>query len=1079
MKPRTINFPRCANTLRVAFALFFGFGSIAYGQAITGTLLGTVTDTSGAVMANAKLTTTNQSTGISSSRVTDVEGNYVAPYLAPGLYTIMVEYGGFRTVVSKDNIVQVNQTTRVDLTMSPGAVTEHVDVQGTAPLVQSTTSEIGHVIQDRQIGSLPLNGRLFEQLVTLTPGALAAGFGDFGENPAAAGARTPIHATVNGLPWSGNHFLIDGVTNSEPLNAFINITPPLEAIAEFKVQTNNPTAEFGAFGGAIVNLAMKSGTNELHGSAFEYLRNDALNARNFFSASKAPFRTNQFGGTAGGPIQRNKLFVFADYQGMRQRNGRTFLFTVPTALQRQGVLTEGGSGGIYDPMSRLPFPNRTIPASRLNPITAQVARNIYPQANLPGLVNNYVENNSLAADVDQFDVKGDWQLSSRDQVFARESFSRREMTDPSPGNQFMNGGPGSNSRNQNAVLGYTHSFSANRINEFRVGFNRYATSHFANDFGIAENNQLGIVNGNLPGFPETFGIAQFSIPGFRDTGGPGWTNAQRIANSFQYTDSFTWILSRHTLKFGGDFRRIQSTLTNPQTQPRGLFEFNGNVTSNLGAAGTGDPWASFLLGDPWHVARDVVNTRPGVRMFFSGLYAQDDYRITPKLTLNLGLRWDVFTRPVEKYNRQSNFDLATGLIDVASADNRGPNIDTFMRGWGPRAGLAYSPDNGRTAFRAAYGLSYFPDNFGATGGTLERNYPFFLITDLVTPTPYVPFRSVSEGLPGFTPVALQPQLQPPPGFAVWFVSKDFRQDMAQMWNASIQRKLPGQTMVEAAYVATRGTHLYRDLDLNVPLPGPGAIDPRRPYYSLNPNIPSIHQRNGDGASSYQSAQFKAVKQAGHGLTLLAAYTVSKSIDNMNVLFPYLDSLNRGLSSNFKSVDIPQNFVLSYVYELPFGRGRALLSQRSQLVDRLAGGWSVNGITTFRSGQPLAMGVASSLLNTGTGNRADITCSSVGRPKRLDEWFDTSCFASPAPYLFGNSGVGHLRGPGVNNFDFSVSKDLRVDERRKVEFRAEFFNLFNHAIFGNPGTTLGTTSFGVISSTMLPSREVQMGLKLQF
>ncbi len=1070
----------CSLGIRLAVVIFL-LPVLSFGQAITGALVGTVRDASGAVVAGAKLTVTNQDTEISRSMVSDEQGNYLATYLPPGNYRITVEYPGFRTAHSENNLVQVNQTTRVDFELTPGEVTETVEVTAAAPLVRSTTSELGQVIESNRIQTLPLNGRLFQQLITLTPGAVQRGFADFGENPAAAGARSPIHASVNGLPWSGNNFLLDGVANNEPLNAFINVTPPLEAIGQFKVQTNNPTAEFGVFGGAVVNLTMRSGTNEFHGSLFEYLRNDKLNARDFFAPERAPFKTNQFGGTIGGPIVKNKAFFFGDYQGLRQRQGRTFLINVPTPLMRQGILTEGDSPPeIFDPLTGQPFPNRTIPADRINPISRQVA-DIWPLPNRPGLTSNFLENTTLKGRTDAFDVKVDVNIAERAQFFARESFSQREITDPPPGNVFMNNELGINadSRNQNAAAGLTYTFAPNKINELRVGFNRYAVTHFGSDFGIPKNNELGIPNGNIPGHPYTFGIARFDIPGIHPTGSLGSTNAVRIANTFQYTDNFTWVKGRHAFKFGGDIRRIQSTLTNPQTQPRGQFSFDRNFTSNRGAEGTGSPWASFLLGFPRRVDRDFVDTRPGVRMTYAGFYIQDDFRVTPSLTLNLGLRWDLFTHPVEKYNRQSNFNPGDGLIYVANEDNRGPNVDNYYGNWGPRIGMAYSPDNGVTAFRAAYGISYFPDNFGATGGTLERNYPFFLLNVLETPDQFTPFRSISDGLPGFTPVPLQPTLPPPPGFAVFFIPRNFRQDMVQMWNFSIERQLPWNAVVEAAYVGTRGTRIFRNRNINVPLPGPGPIPPRRPFFNVVPNVTEVNQRAGDGDSYYNSAQFKFDKRFSGGFHALVSYTISKSIDTVSSpIYPFFDQLNRGLSAGFKAVDVPQNLVISYRYELPAGRGRPYLSTGGAL-GTLLGGWSVNGITTIQSGQPLVVNVASSRLNTGTGNRADIICEDVSRPRRVERWFDTGCFADPAPFTFGNSGIGHVRGPGIVNFDFSVFKDTAIDEARSLEFRAEFFNLFNNPHFANPNTTFGTTAFGRISSTVLTPREVQLGLRFLF
>ena len=965
---------------------------------------------------------------------------------------------------------------------------------GEAPLIQSTTSDLGQVIESQQIQALPLNGRLFEQLVTIVPGAVQAGWGDFAENPSAAGALTPTQAVVNGLPWSGNYYLVDGVHNTEPLNAFISISPPLDSIDSFKVETSNPNAEYGSFGGAIINLAIKSGTNSFHGEAFDFLRNEDLNARDFFAETRPPYKSNQFGGLFGGPIIKNRLFFFVDYQQLLSHQGQTNTLTVPTALQRQGVLTEGNPGTIYDPSSGQPFTNNTIPTNRMDPV-AQKVQNLFPAPNLPGLANNYIDNTVNTENAPQGDIKIDFQATTNDHIFGRESAAHKNYTNPSPANMFMFGGPNSVALNQNAVLGWDRTISPTMVNELRIGFNRFNVVDTANTYGVNENNALGIPNGNIPGLLYTSGIAQFQISGFTSsnnltgsnnslTGDPGWTNAKRIANIFDYTDNLTWVKAKHTLKFGGDIQQIQSTLTNSQDDPRGIFFFNGNYTSNQGASGTGNPYASFLLGDPYQVYRDFVNTVPAVRMLFAGFFVQDDYRITSKLTLNLGVRWDLFTRPVEKFNRQSNFDPASGLIDLASSSNRGPNVDNNYGNWGPRVGFAYSPDS-KTAIRAAYGISYFPDNFGATGGTLERNYPFFTLGRYTTPTPFTPFWSLSgNGLTAPINVPYTPggTLTPPPGFGVFFVAKGFKQDQAQVWNFSIQRQLPGNMAFTAAYVGTHGLHLYRDLQLNQSLPGPGPIPPRLPFYSVAPNIPTIDQRNGDGTSHYNALQLKGEKRFSSGLSFLASYTWSKTMDNTtNILYPYSDNLNYALSQGFKLVDIPQNLVLSYNYELPFGKGKKLLSASSGLVGHLVGGWSVNGITTFQAGQPLLVTVSNNLLNNnGSNNSANITCSSVSTPKTVQQWFNTSCFAAPPAYTFGNSGVGHVRGPGIDNTDFSIAKDIALgSETRRLRIEGDFFNIFNQAHFSNPNTTFGASNFGTISSDRLPPRLIQLGAKFTF
>jgi Carboxypeptidase regulatory-like domain/TonB dependent receptor len=1060
-----------------------------FAQATSGTVVGSVRDVSGAAAAGAHVTATNSQTGREQSASAGSEGDYTLTNLTPGTYRITAQLKGFTTAVVNDTIVQVQQTTRVDFSLSPGETSQEITVTGEAPLVQSTTSDLGQVIESQQIEALPLNGRLFEQLVTIVPGAVQAGWGDFAENPSAAGAQSPTQAVVNGLPWSGNYYMVDGVHNTEPLNAFISITPPVDSIDSFKVETSNPNAEYGSFGGAIINLVTKSGTNSFHGEAFDYLRNDALNARDFFAKTRAPYKANQFGGAFGGPIIKNKLFFFVDYQQLLQHQGQTNVLSVPTALQKQGILTEGGQSKIYNPLNGQPFANNTIPTSLINPIALRV-ENLFPAPNLPGLANNYVDNTVNTQNVPQGDIKIDWQVAQSDHIFGRESAAHRNFTNPSPANIFIFGGPGSISLAQNAVLGWDHTISPSMQNAARFGFNRFNVEDFANSYGINENNALGIINGNIIELPYTSGIAQFNITGFAQsgapglTGDPGWTNAKRVANIFDYNDNVAWVAGKHTVKFGADIQRIQSTLTNAQDDPRGIFNFNGNYTSNQGASGTGNPYASFLLGYPNSVARDFVNTVPGVRMTFAGFYVQDDYRITNSLTLNVGVRWDLFTRPVEKYDRQSNFNPANGLINLASAGNPGPNVDNNYGNWQPRVGFAYSPDGGKTAIRGAFGISYFPDNFGATGGTLERNYPFFTVTQLNPPTPFTPFYSLNQGLPGPITVPITPggALTPPPGFGVFYVAKNFKQDEAQVWNFSIERQLPGKMMISAAYVGTHGLHIYRDLQLNQSLPGPGTTGPRLPYYSVAPNIPTVDQRNGDGTSHYNSLQVKAQKRFGSGLSFLASYTWSKTMDNTsNITYPYNDSLNYMLSNGFKLTDVPQNLVLSYGYELPFGKGKTFLNQWTGVGGALVSGWSINGISIFQSGQPLLITVANNLLNNNGGsNPANITCSSVPMPKTVSQWFNTGCFAAPPAYTFGNSTAGQAFGPGLENTDFSIAKESRLgSETRRLRIEASFFNIFNAAHFGNPNTTFGNAGFGAISNDRLAPRQIQLGAKLSF
>jgi hypothetical protein len=1040
-------------------------------QTIRGTLTGTVTDSTGAIVPGATVTATNNSTGISDSTASNAQGTYTFPLVSPGTYQLAVELQGFKRYVRDGVVVEVAQTTRVDVSLQIGAVSESILVTGTSPLVRSTTSELGQVIPMKTIQALPLNGRFFEHLITTTPGAMPFySRGDSAENASAAGARIATAHSVNGMPWSGNNYLLDGVVNNEPQNAYINITPPLEAIQEFKVQTNNPTAEFGVFGGAAVNLTIRSGTNDWHGSGFDYLRDDALNAKSYFAPTKAPYRSNQYGGTFGGPVVKSRAFFFGDYQGLSLDAGRTQTLTVPTALMRQGNFSEI-SQRIFDPITGLPFAGNVIPTTQLDPIAVKVA-NIYPVPNQPGLANNYIENNVVTQRVKAGDFRVDLNLGNTGSVFGRYSASRRHYDEPAPGNIFM-GANNSDSENSNGVVGYTRPFSGNRFYELRFGYNRYYTHQYAEDAGIDENNALGIPNGNLAAFPETTGIASFRPSGFANTGSPGTTNAIRVGRQFLLTNNFSWLKGRHSFKFGEDLRLYKGAVSNPQTQPQGRFTFDANYTSNRGASGTGYSFASFMLGYPSLVQRDVVNTWPEVTDTFLGLFAQDDVHVNQKLSLQLGLRWDLMTPPVQADNRQSNFSIADGLIHVASDSDKTAGVDTHYDYFAPRLGLAYTPDNGRTAIRAAVGISYFADNFGANGGTNERNYPFFQQIDLNTPTTFTPFRTISDGLPAFSPISIAPGsvVAPPAGFAVFYIPQHFHADTATMWNVGVQRELGWNMMGEVAYVGTRGTNLFRSYNINVPDPGPGPVQQRRPFFAIAPTITTINMRDGDGKSWYDALQVKLDKRFSRGLQALISYTYSKTTDNVTPasIAPQLADVVMPAVS--KTIDIPHIFVASWTYEIPEKAG-------GPAAKALTGGWSVSGMTSYHSGDPLDIRVSSSQLNNGGGNWADQTCATVGTPKTVDRWFDTSCFANPAQYQFGNYVIGNARGPAVFNTDVSVAKRTAIG-RVTAEIRVDVFNLFNRAHFDKPATTFGNSTFGTISATRLTPREGQLGFRLLF
>ncbi|HEY4782327.1 MAG TPA: carboxypeptidase regulatory-like domain-containing protein, partial [Chthoniobacterales bacterium] len=714
---------------------------VAFCQGVSGHILGTVKDSSEAVVSNAVVTVTNQDTGFTTKITTGSSGDYRVDNLPPGNYQVRLEAPGFRAAVSNGNVVTVDVGTRVDFALAVGSATESVEVEAANSLVDSTSSSLGEVITQGDISNLPLNGRIYSQLVQTVPGSVATGFGSAPEAAAGAGAAGPITASVNGMPWGGTTYTLDGVNNMELLNAFQTVTPALDALQEVRVSTNNAEATVGTYGGAQVNAFIKSGTNRFHGSAYEFYRSDALNAFQWRARQKAPYRGNQFGGSLGGPIFRNKAFFFVDYQALLLQNGISYILTVPTDLMKQGTFLKSQfPNPIYDPLTRNPFPTVTtpqgaawqIPASRFDPVSAKMVSGatIWPTAsNQTSTSNNFNANTTEPDDNHQFDVKVDYQFGNGDRLFARESFQRRDLSAPSPGTRFIQiNDVNAQSRNHNAAIGYNHTFSPTATNELRIGFNRFYTQDFGNDLGTNENTVLGIPNGNDAAFGAT-GIGNFGIGNIVHTGSQGWTNSHRISNSFQITDNFIKVYGRHTFTIGEDYRRLQASLTNSDANKNGDFTYVSDYTSSCtmqptctGSTG-GNQFASFLLGLSSAEDRGFVATDPATRATLLSVYGQDQYKLTRNLTLNLALRWDLITPAIDKDNHQSNFDLAKGVLDFASSGNRGPNVNTYYGGYSPRVGFAYSPNSGKTAVTGAFGITYFPGNFGAIGGFLERNFP--------------------------------------------------------------------------------------------------------------------------------------------------------------------------------------------------------------------------------------------------------------------------------------------------------------------------------------------------------------------
>jgi hypothetical protein len=1069
--------------------------SLACGQGVSGRLQGTIQDSSGAVITGAHIVVTNQDTGQSLTFTSNDQGTYLANLLPPGSYRVEVDAPGFEKVVSKGNVVTVDNVARVDLTLKPGTTSESVEVTGANPLVDTTGSSLGEVLSTHEINSLPLNGRVFSQLVQTVPGSVATGFGSAPEAAAGAGAAGPITASVNGLPWGGTTYTLDGVSNMELLNAFITVTPALDALQEIKVSTNNAEATVGTYGGAQVNAFVKSGTNQVHGSAYEFFRNDSLNAIQWQAKTKAPYRANEFGGSLGGPIIKNRAFFFVDYQGLLLNNGIAYNLTVPTDLMRQGLFPTSQFPTIYDPTTATPFPVVStaqgpayeIPAGRFDPVAAKMVSgaNIWPEATTQSLISqNYQANTSETDNNHQFDVKVDYQLSENDRFFARESYQRRDLTAPSPGTRFVEiNDVNALSRDHNAAVGWDHIFSATTNNELRFGFNRFYTKDYGNDFQTNENTTLGIPNGNDSAFPGASGLSIFNVGNIVSTGSQDWTNSHRITNIYQITDNFTKVLGKHTFIIGEDYRRLQASLTNANASQNGSFTFNADYTSNCTgqpnctSSTGGNSFASFLLGIPSSLYRGFVDTDPATRAQLAGIYAQDEYHVAKNLTFNLALRWDVITQAIDKFNRQSNFDLTTGKLDIATSSNRAPNVDNYYGNFAPRVGFSYSPNNGRTAIRGAFGITTFPGNFGAIGGNLERNFPFFQQYYLNQQLAYTPFWSVSaNGLPGFVPISTDAPVTPQPNSSVTLIPRNFRPDNAYAWHLGIEQQLTATSAFRISYVGTRGINLYRDYNIDTPVPGPGDLMTRRPYYDIAPEVTSINYATSDGRSIYHALQVEIFKNFSHGLQGRVSYTWSREEDNMNVFYPLDDKYNWAPGTS-QAPNVPQNFIANFVYQLPFGKGRQWLSNSNHATDLIAGGWQLSSITILQSGQPLSFGISNDNLNSGFSNRANLACPSIRKIGKTSEWFDTSCLTTPPQYVLGNSGVGKVLGPSYRNSDVSLSKSVNFREHMTATFQVDAFNLTNTPHYSNPNTTCCTAqnaSFGQITSTNGTPREIQLG-----
>ncbi len=1095
----------------------------SFGQVETGRVIGTIRDASGAMVTGATVTVTDTGTGTEHRIVTGSDGTYSVTNLNPGTYTVRVEHAGFKTAVQQPFKLDINQVVRIDVTLVVGSLSQNVKVTAAEPLIETQTSSLGQVIDEARVSALPLNGRNFVQLAYLTPGVNAgpAGIVQQGNIPENERGNGAIQA--NGLTATNNNFLLNGFDNNEQQIGFEVIQPSIDAIEEFKVQTNSFGADIGR-GGAVVNVVLKSGTNHFHGNLFEFLRNSVFDAKNYFDSQTLPippFKQNQFGGTLGGPLIRNKLFFFVDYQGTRIRQSQTDISTVPAMSERTGnfsdlltgvidPVTGYDTGQIFDPLTynsstgaRQPFPGNVIPASDLDRAALNIV-NLYPAPNLPGIANNFLYNPVLSNNQDSFDVRVDHQLSSKDNLFATFSFGNVDSHRPDPLPGLAGGGSFSgNVTNlaRAAGLSEIHSFAPNKVNELKLGYSRYVVQALPNFAGQPISQQMGIPGVFDPANPiGTGGLVNISIAGLAPLGTTDWFPEYLRENNYQIIDSFSWTHNRHSLKFGVDLRRREHGFFQTQNE-RGDYTFDQQFTENLTDSTGGSPLASFLLGYPISAYRDGQQGPFGMRWYELSGYAMDDYRVTSTLTLNLGLRYDVFTPMVEEHNRIANFDFATGqfISPQTSGFGRSAGVDTDLNNFAPRVGLAWNPGSGKTVVRSGFGI-FYDQQADQNDAELAYNPTGLYFSQSINNAPTTPTVRLSTGLP--TPT--YPDLSNPSGRAS-AQAFNSRTTYIEEWNFNIERSLAKDSLLQVGYVGTHGVKLaslsnqnqpFEPLDSNFgPAPNFG-----RPYFDTVPNIGPIRTLNNYYNSITHALQVKFEKRFSSNWSMLNAYTWQHTIGQTeeNEYLEPQDTHNLAAERGDNGPDYRHQFTSSWSYSLPTGPGQRFLNSSGPL-HWVTEGWQLNGIISLYSGQAFTPLLSYDPTNTGSGApRPDLignpydfsNAMSAGCPSNqqtIQCWYNPAAFSVPAlapgqtfAHMFGDAGRGTLRGPAQYNVDASLFKNFPIKEAFNLQFRAEVFNLFNTPEFGIPAATVDVTGVaGSITSTINSSRQIQLALKLNF
>ena len=1058
---------------RFFLCVFWLLGLSAYGADPTGTIAGTVLDPSGAAVPSAKITATALATKLTRETSTGTDGGYVFPLLPVGLYSVSVEAQGFRRFEQKGIQVEADRSATLPINLELGSTSDTVSVEANAELVETRSGTLSKLVNQQNIVELPLNGRNAASLVLLAPGTAdltagnARGSGDTQQTATYPGGQS---ISSNGSRADDINYNLDGGSNQDHYTNVNNPFPNPDAVEEFSVQTNSYSAEYGRGAGAIVNVVTKSGTNQLHGSAFEFLRNGDLNARNFFAASHDLLKRNQFGGSLGGPIKKDRLFFFGTYQGTILRNvSLANTATVLSDAQRAGDFS-GLSRTLIDPLNNLPIPGNVIPASRLDPVTVKLLKYV-PTA---------VRSDSLISyDLPQRDAEKqamgrvDYNLS-RHRIYGRYFFSSYQH-DPVVGAvNLISARNGYSDRDQSVSVSHTYNFRPTLLNSLVFSFNRIHGT-------IVSGAPFSFPSLGIPIAASTPPEMALSVSGYFSigTGHPGAFNRQ----NFHFADSLHWIKGQHEISMGGDLMKMQVDLINTFRQ-NGNFRFRGSSYS-------GDPRADFMLGtvDRFIQGGGEYAARRGT---LGSLFLQDNYRASSRLTLNLGLRWDPFHpygdtlgrtecyRPGQTSQRFPN--APKGYLFEGDPGCPSGGSDPSYWQIAPRAGFAYNVSaKGKTTLRGGFGLFYQPPFVEAYNNMVD-SAPWSPQVQIFN----VPFDNPYKNYPNPFPAQYAPFVPPsnvqfilPPSLAVSY-TPDWKPGRTMSWNLTVESQLRADLLVRVGYAASKGTHLGYNNDVNAPYPSPGATAANESQRRPDQNFLEVVEDVSGGNSIYNALQVSLEKRFSHGFTVSANYTFGKSIDQVsyltdlcgvNVINPY----NVGAYRAVSDFNVPQRFVLNYLWRLP--------SPKEGVMKALLGGWETSAIWNWQSGFPLNITSNDDRSLVGLGNDVadeigprSYTSGPLGA--RIAQWFTISSFTSAKLGTTGNAGRNILQGPGTFNIDFSAHKLFTIRERWKLQYRAEFFNAPNHTQLNNPDTGVIDSTFGRITGARSP-RIIQMALKMIF